>query len=272
VTQLQDIYSKYTHMRGKGQEAKAVLNALRNDIETLAKPERLELANMLRTWESQPVTAGVRDTDEIPAAPVKVSPIKPIKPTPTPPAPMAAVDIGTAGPIEYIECPNCKKTNQKTEVFCYSCGQLLEPIQGVGDTRHFDSASSAKLDSEFYGYDSVLAFRVRGSADVYEARPQKSDHEIIIGRATQGSAMAPDIDLENKGGADLGVSRMHLSIRYDGEHQSVLVTDLGSANGSFINGQRLLSKEVRVLRHGDELRLGKLVMVVSFRHPEKADK
>ena len=51
------------------------------------------------------------------------------------------------------------------------------------------------------------------------------------------------------------------------EEVNRLVSDLGSANGSFINGQRLLAKEIRVLRHGDELRLGKLVMTVSFRHP-----
>ena len=51
------------------------------------------------------------------------------------------------------------------------------------------------------------------------------------------------------------------------EHATVLVSDLGSANGSFINGQRMMPKEVRVLRHGDELRLGKLVLLASFRHP-----
>ena len=48
---------------------------------------------------------------------------------------------------------------------------------------------------------------------------------------------------------------------------AVLVADLGSANGSYINGQRMMPKEVRVLRHGDELRLGKLVLLASFRHP-----
>ncbi len=28
-----------------------------------------------------------------------------------------------------------------------------------------------------------------------------------------------------------------------------------------------MPKEVRILRHGDELRLGKLVLAISFRHP-----
>jgi hypothetical protein len=270
MAQIQEIYNEYTQMRQKGQEAKVVLNTLRSSVEALTKPERAELASLLRAWEAQPVSESA-SVSTTPTEPRKPSPIKPIKPAATPGSPMPSV-VGSAisdGPVELIACPNCKKTNQKTEVFCYACGQLLEPIQGLGDTRHFDGPSSAPLDSEYFGYDSVLALRVRGSADVYETRPQRSDHEIVIGRGTEGSAITPDIDLGDKSGADLGVSRMHLAIRYDTDHQTVLVTDLGSANGSFINGQRMLSKEVRVLRHGDELRLGKLVMVVSFRHPDK---
>ena len=106
-----------------------------------------------------------------------------------------------------------------------------------------------------------------GSTENYETRPQKTDHELIIGRSTKGSVLAPDIDLTNRQASEMGVSRLHLSINYDAEHSAVLVSDLGSANGSFINGQRMMPKEVRVLRHGDELRLGKLVLLASFRHP-----
>ena len=90
---------------------------------------------------------------------------------------------------------------------------------------------------------------------------------MIVGRSTKGSVLAPDIDLTNKQASDLGVSRLHLSIGFDAEHESILIADLGSANGSYINGQRMMPKEVRVLRHGDELRLGKLVLLASFRHP-----
>jgi len=169
--------------------------------------------------------------------------------------------------VVWVNCLHCGKTNQRHEVFCYSCGQLLEPVKGAFDTRVLGESNSAPLDSEHFGPDSVLVLRVRGSTENYEARPQKSDHEIIIGRSTKGSVLAPDIDLTNRQASDLGVSRLHLSIKFDAEHEAVLVADLGSANGSFINGQRMMPKEVRVLRHGDELRLGKLVLLASFRHP-----
>ncbi len=187
--------------------------------------------------------------------------VTPAIPNFAPPAVPAADDV------VWVNCLHCGKTNQRHEVFCYSCGQLLEPVKGAFDTRVLSEPTSTPLDSEHFGPDSVLVLRVRGSTENFEARPQKSDHEIIIGRSTKGSVLAPDIDLTNRQASDLGVSRLHLSIKFDAEHEAVLVADLGSANGSFINGQRMMPKEVRVLRHGDELRLGKLVLLTSFRHP-----
>ncbi len=270
VGHMQDIYNEYSRMRDNGMDAKSVLNVLRQHIEALSKSQREELAGQLRAWEARSAAAPV------PVAP-KPEPIAKVAPAIKPLQPIQAVSqaVAQAAPrvetaekeVVWVTCMTCGKPNQKHEVFCYSCGQLLDGGKGMSDTRHFGTPDSSPLDSEYYGPDSVLALRVRGSTDPYEIRPQKVEHEMIIGRSTTGNAMAPDIDLDKKQGADLGVSRLHLSIRYDQEHQAVLVSDLGSANGTFLNGQRLLAKEIRVLRHGDELRLGKLVLVVSFRHP-----
>lgn len=213
---------------------------------------------------------GASGSSAVPAAPVNSAApqpapavtIAPNIPDFAPPASAAEVED-----VIWVNCPHCGKTNQRHEVFCYSCGQLLEPVKGAYDTRVLNEPTSAPLDSEHFSTDSVLALRVRGSAENYETRPQNSDHELIIGRSTKGSVLAPDIDLTNKQASDLGVSRLHLSVSYDKEHEVVLIADLGSANGSYLNGQRMMPKEVRVLRHGDELRLGKLVLLASFRHP-----
>ncbi len=264
--QLQNIITEYQQMRGQGMEAKSALYTLRNRIETLSRTERDDLASLLRAYESSilnPKPASIDDTKP------RNNLIRPI----APPVPqtdtaetrrIATTEVEAA--IIWVTCPNCGKANQKHEVFCYGCGGMLETARGTYETRHFEDSSGA-LDSEHFGDESVLVLRVRGSAEALEIRPQKSAQEIIIGRGTNGSAMMPDVDLTQKGAADLGVSRLHLSIRYDGKGRSVLVADLNSANGSFINGQRMLGKEVRVLRHGDELRLGRMVLMVSFRHP-----
>jgi hypothetical protein len=195
--------------------------------------------------------------------------IRPLnRPQPAPPPAAPARPQESDPQIVWVGCPNCGKANQQHEVFCYFCGQLLEPTQGRNDTRVFADASNS-LDSEYFGMDSVLVLRVRGTADTIELRPQKSDHEMIVGRGVRGSAVAPDIDLEDRRGADLGVSRLHMSIRYDTDNNVIMVADLGSANGTYINGQRLVAKEQRVIRHGDEVRVGRLVINISFRHPGK---
>ncbi len=297
VKHIKEIFAEYTRMRTNGMDAKSVLNVLRPHVESLSKTDREQLAGMIRDHESKSTTgtypvvrdvppAGAQTAASPPAAPAASTPaaasrIQPLKsltspakaaepPAPPAPAQPASVTVpAEADEVIWINCPHCGKTNQRHEVFCYACGQLLEPVKGAYDTRLLSEKTVEPLDSEFFGPESVLVLRVRGSTETFETRPQKSDHEIIIGRSTKGSVLAPDIDLSNKQATDLGVSRLHLSISYDADHNAVLIADLGSANGSFLNGQRLMAREVRVLRHGDELRLGKLVLMVSFRHPGK---
>jgi pSer/pThr/pTyr-binding forkhead associated (FHA) protein len=109
-----------------------------------------------------------------------------------------------------------------------------------------------------------MQLRVSDTGKIFELHPQKSKVELLIGRVTNNSK--PDIDLGDQGGDKRGVSRVHLSVRYDAHQHTIHVIDLSSANGSFINGQRVYPNEVRILRHGDELKLGKMVLNVSFSH------
>jgi pSer/pThr/pTyr-binding forkhead associated (FHA) protein len=109
---------------------------------------------------------------------------------------------------------------------------------------------------------------VRGSTDidrnnVYEIRPQ-TEGEITIGRWTEDSETVPTIDLSQHRAEERGVSRRHLNVHYDHNDKVLRVVDRGSANGTYVNGQHLHRNEIRVLRNGDELRLGKLVMSVKF--------
>ncbi len=57
--------------------------------------------------------------------------------------------------------------------------------------------------------------------------------------------------------ADAGISRQHATIRREGSHW--WLTDLGSANGSYVNDVAISA--ARVLRSGDRLQLGTLVMM-----------
>ncbi len=60
--------------------------------------------------------------------------------------------------------------------------------------------------------------------------------------------------------ADLGVSRRHATIVSDASGEA-WVTDLGSSNGTFLNGDRLPAHTPHQLRDGDRLRIGTAVVV-----------
>ena len=55
------------------------------------------------------------------------------------------------------------------------------------------------------------------------------------------------------------ISRAHALFGYDG--MDAFVQDLGSTNGTLVNGNR---ENRKTLAHGDELRMGKLVLKVSL--------
>ena len=70
------------------------------------------------------------------------------------------------------------------------------------------------------------------------------EDELVLGRTSLGEA----------GGQDAKMSRRHARVFFDPEGQ-VWVEDLGSMNGTFVNGERLSS--TRRVRLGDEIRVGR---------------
>jgi len=60
-----------------------------------------------------------------------------------------------------------------------------------------------------------------------------------------------------------GVSRLHALLKRDGKR--VIIMDLGSANGTYVNGKRLRTNNEHLLNHGDVVALGKLKFQVLLR-------
>lgn len=253
---IQEIITEYKRMRANGLDAKSTLQTLRPYIEPLADEDRHAIIDWVRQWE-QEQGRPLRDSQDEP--PRKRRPaIKPIKP------------IQSAPPQQEeatppLTCSQCGKDNSGDAVFCYSCGNLLENARGRFDTKHFEETGGLYTD-DYFGPTSSLILELRTTGHYFELQPQEYDHELIAGRSTANSAMIPEIDLVDYRGEEMGVSRLHLSILYHPEDEVLQVMDLGSANGSYINGQKLHPKEIRILRHADELRLGRLVIRVHYRH------
>ena len=84
----------------------------------------------------------------------------------------------------------------------------------------------------------------------------KEGKEYSIGRQYKGQPILPDIDLTPFKGYDWGISRLHASLRVVSE--KVYVTDLGSSNGTWINGERISPNKPYELNNADIFLLGRL--------------
>lgn len=267
---VDDIFQEYTQMRRNGLDTREALKTLRTYIDSLSREKKEELAVRLRTWEKefsgQPAQTPPRQSLSTAKTvqPLSKPSSLPGSPAVPPPA-MPAAGSKTVTPPAWIECPHCNKKNRTSDVFCYSCGNLIAETVEF-DTRQFADANDKLFSDEYFGYDSVLVLTVRETGQTFELRPQLRNHEMVVGRNTDNSAMRPDVDL-GEDGAKQGVSRLHLALWYEARDSAIQAYDLGSANGSYINGQRIHPREIRLLRSQDELRLGRLVLRVRFYHP-----
>jgi len=92
--------------------------------------------------------------------------------------------------------------------------------------------------------------------------PLPAAMQALIGRADPVSNFYPEIDLTAHGGLERGVGRRHG--RFFIQQGAVYYEDLDSTNGSFLNGRKLPPRQPQPVRHGEELRLGTLALVVEL--------
>lgn len=91
-------------------------------------------------------------------------------------------------------------------------------------------------------------------------------HSPLLSWLMLGRAFAPDqqnvLDLTRFDAHNKGVSRQHAVLRRRDTH--LVVSDMGSTNGTFLNGEQLEPGKEYVVRNGDHLSLGMLMLAVFF--------
>lgn len=163
-----------------------------------------------------------------------------------------------------IVCPNCKHNNMDGAMFCAECGAQLLGKDAITtqniSTEKFSSAATRNTQDVYQSFDGQGAWGSIHLLDTGQVLPLTSRNEFTLGRISEGQPIMPDIDLSPYQAYAGGVSRLHAIIKRDGNR--ILFMDLGSANGSYINGKRLQPNAEQYINHGDIVALGKLKMQI----------
>ncbi len=157
----------------------------------------------------------------------------------------------------------CNAPYDERDLYCTSCGFLLPHVlnDDATKTRTVGPAgdpTDLQWGTGYFHYRAKLFLRMDSDDTLI---PIPLDHTpVVIGRRSEGAA--PDVDLSPFGATDLGVSRRHVSI--DCVRSVLQITDLASANGTFLNRDRLVPNMPYTLRNRAVLQLGKLILRVQF--------
>lgn len=170
--------------------------------------------------------------------------------------------------MSMIKCRQCGAMNPEKEITCYSCGSLLVAAP-QGDTTLLNEETGPvdprrRWGTARFDLETVLILKLRD----YDAAPIRVtlEKDKVVGR--KSGDYEPDVDLSDFNAYERGVSRQHAVFRL--QNDTVVIIDKNSANSTFLNGQRLVPEQPRILRDGDEVRLGQLVLRVSFEDAVKS--
>lgn len=217
-------------------------------MECLPRPERRRIEARSQTVQAAADAPAASAPPRAPAtaAPVPTVPPPSVSPPPAPAetsrTPAAARPAVTRpGPSVIVEkpasertCPRCRQVNRAAARFCRRCGYTFVPP-----------------------LPPVLSL-----VEPVEARWEYPlrDGNVLIGRRGGASPVDLDLDFYDPEGY---VSRNHARITM--ERRRYLVTDLDSANGTYVNDERIPPHQPRPLRQGDRIRLGHIVLRFQIR-------
>src|SRR5215510_8252535 len=169
-----------------------------------------------------------------------------------------------------LECPNCKSpVAREGQRFCYRCGHELNAyydslkikVDSPGsDASRSDSAREARAPHSIPTSTVVLdpnAFDTR--IDAPPVTPTKASLKVLLPTGDSFDRELSNVETQIGKGprndiviADPAVSTAHALVRF--EDGAYTINDLGSRNGTFVNGERVSSP--RPLNHGDVIGMG----------------
>jgi len=154
-------------------------------------------------------------------------------------------------------CPRCQFVNAKQSPVCIECGQLL--------TDDLDATRPLTPPTNRHRIHT-LVFQI---GDDQLSITLKMAERLILGRQSNNTTDHPDLDLARFKAAEHGISRIHATLECN--EAGVYLMDLGSRNGTSINGKALGAFNPCYLNDGDVLRFGKLTVTLALITEENGD-
>lgn len=160
-------------------------------------------------------------------------------------------------------CRECGFRNLEGVMICEDCGF---PLIGATVTT---AEIASETDVAAVIQNHVAELKTEAVVELnFEGFPvpvtiPSGSERIIVGRFDASSPSKPDLDLTPYGAFEKGVSRSHAALVRS--EYALAVVDLGSANGTLVNGRRLISNQPHIVRDGDHITFGQLAVSIHFR-------
>lgn len=160
-----------------------------------------------------------------------------------------------------ITCKVCQNEEYVGAYFCSECGAEL--LRGSGADEDTIVYPRKEGDPKYVSIPHPKSSKPSGTVALYMPDYEQylelpDQNEFTLGRLVDGQVITPDVDLNPFDAYDNGISRLHATIRINPEKDTVHVLDLGSANGTSVNGYDIPANSEVPLSHEDILTLGKL--------------
>jgi FHA domain len=165
-------------------------------------------------------------------------------------------------------CPYCEHNNRAGIIICAHCGRSFTLLgAGMATLMKHDSslfvetaeATAVAEDDEYFAKDACAVIYVAGASEPHMLR---IDALAVLGRASSDRAIKPHLDLSAYEAYNRGVSARHAALQRTETH--LFLRDLGSTNGTYLNGERLAPYQPQIIHDGDEVYLGQLMLRISF--------
>jgi hypothetical protein len=159
-----------------------------------------------------------------------------------------------------VVCQGCGKQQEQEALFCPDCGTKLISEEGLR-TMPMESSLGGLTTTRLQTSGTLMRPNGPARLNLHIIRtgqilPLAGPGEFIVGRVSSGQSILPDVDLEPYAAYESGVSRLHARIRIQAEE--ILITDLGSANGTRLNNDKLAPHQPYSIQNKDVLRFGRL--------------